>query len=327
MRCRLPADEVADPIHPSGSSPAFKRPVSIKLDGPFDLPLSLEAAASFLPPVDRIPQSLRLAIAVDERSVIIEIGQQSRTPAVIEASATAALPRARLKELALWLTSGDLDLRPFYRITAAHPVMAPIAKRLRGLKPLRPASLFEMAIITITEQQLSLAAAFHIRSRLVERFGRPIEDHWVVPTADAIAKASLRDLRACGLSHRKAEYVRDFARRVVSGELDLEGLKQRKDSEIRDCLMRCRGFGAWSVEYFLIRGLGRWNALPSEDVGLRRTIGLHLAHRRRLSPGQLERALSPFAPFRGLAAFYLAVDYRLRQRKSRPISGHSSTGG
>lgn len=303
---------------------AFKLPVSIKLNGPFDLSLSLEAAASFLPPVDRIPESLRLAIPVDERSAIIEIGQQSSTPTVIAASATPALPRSRLVELALWLTSGDLDLRPFYRITAAHPVMGPIAKRLRGLKPLRPGSLFEMAIITITEQQLSLAAAFHIRSRLVERFGRPIEDLWVVPTPDAIAKASLRDLRACGLSHRKAEYVRDFARRVASGEFDLEGLKRQTNAEIRDCLNRCRGFGAWSVEYFLVRGLGRWDALPAEDVGLRRTIGLHMAHRGRLSPGQLERVLLPFAPFRGLAAFYLAVEYRLRQRRSRPVSGSVS---
>lgn len=54
--------------------------------------------------------------------------------------------------------------------------MGPIARRLRGLKPLRPASLFEMALIAITAQQLSLAAAFHIRTRLVERFGTPIED-------------------------------------------------------------------------------------------------------------------------------------------------------
>lgn len=310
-----------------GGYRSCKRSVSIKLNGPFDLSLSLAAAASFLPPVDPIPRTLRLAVAVANRPAIIEIRQQSGTPAIIEASATATLRRIRLEELALWLTAGDLDLRPFYRLAAAHPVMGPAAKRLRGLKPLRPVSLFEMAIIAITEQQLSLAAAFHIRKRLVERFGRTIEDLWVVPAADVIAKTALRQLRACGLSQRKAEYVRDFARRVADGELDLEALKQQTDAEIRDRLMRCRGFGAWSVEYFLVRGLGRWDALPSDDVGLRRTIGVCLSHRRRLSPEQLECALSPFAPFRGLAAFYLAVDYRLHRQKIRAITSRSTAAG
>jgi hypothetical protein len=59
----------------------------------------------------------------------------------------------------------------------------------------------------------------------------------------------------------------------------------------------------------------------------RRTIGRYLSRRRRLSPRQLERALSPFAPFRGLAAFYLAVDWRLQQRDSlarQPLKGSAN---
>jgi DNA-3-methyladenine glycosylase II len=225
------------------------------------------------------------------------------------------------------LPPGDLDLRRFYRIAACHPVMGPIAKRLRGLKPLRPPSLFEMALIAITEQQLSLAAAFHIRTRLVKRFGRPIGDLWVSPTPDVLAKASLRDLLSCGLSHRKAEYVRDFARCVSQGELALETLKHATEADVRDRLSACRGLGPWSVQYILLRGLGRFDCLPSDDVGLRRTIGRYMSRRRRLSPRQLERALSPFAPFRGLAAFYLAVDWRLQRRDSlarQPLKGSAN---
>jgi DNA-3-methyladenine glycosylase II len=288
--------------------------VLIRPDGPFDLPLSLTAAASLLPPLPLIPRSLRLAIRVSGRPAIIEISQQRRAPAVIAASATIPVPRRQLSELARWLTACDLNLRAFYRIVAPHPIMGPIAKRLRGLKPLRPASLFEMALIAITEQQLSLAAAFHIRTRLVKRFGASIEDLWIFPTPEVLAEASLRDLVTCGLSHRKAEYVKDFAQRVATGELALEALKDAAEAEIRDRLLTCRGFGPWSVQYILLRGLGKFDALPSDDVGLRRTIGKHLSHSRRLlGPGQLERTLAPFRPFRGLAAFYLAVDWRLQQ--------------
>ncbi len=292
----------------------------IKLDGPFDLSLSLEAASSFLPPTDASSQSLRRALLCSGRPAIIEIRQPSRAPPVIEVSATVSLPRFRLEDIALWLTSGDLDLRRFYRITSSHPVMGRIAKRLRGLKPLRPASLFEMGLTAVTEQQLSLAAAFHIRTRLFERFGRRVEDLWIVPTADVIAKASLRDLRACGLSHRKAEYVRDFARSVADGSLPLEAMKHATDDEIRDQLLQCRGFGTWSVEYFLLRGAGRFDSLPADDIGLRRTIGKYLTRWHRPSRRQFEKALSPFTPFRGLAAFYLAVHARLESREARQKS-------
>lgn len=107
-----------------------------------------------------------------------------------------------------------------------------------------------------------------------------------------------------------------FAQRVAAGELVLETLKDASEADIRDRLLTCRGFGPWSVQYILLRGLGKFDCLPSQDVGLRRTIGRHLSHGRRLSPLQLERILARFAPFRGLAAFYLAADWRLQQRKT-----------
>lgn len=133
--------------------------VAIGLDGPFDLSLSLEVAASFLPSRDRIPQSLRLAILLADRSTIVEI-RQPRGARALEVSTEILAPQAQLKELAFWLTSADLDLRPFYRITARHPLMGPVAKRLHGLKPLRPASLFEMAIIAITGSNSRLPQPF-----------------------------------------------------------------------------------------------------------------------------------------------------------------------
>ena len=284
----------------------------LRLVGPFDLPLSLEAAACFLPRANPVPTLLRVATYIDCRSVIIKIRQTSRTPPVIEASSTIPIRRYQLLDMARWLVSAELDLRPFYRIAAPHHIMGPIAKSFRGLKPLRPVSLFEMAIIAITEQQLSLAAAFHIRTRLIDRFGTPAEDLWIFPTPDVLAEASLCDLRACGLSRRKAEYVRAIAGRVAKGALDFDALKRKTTAEVHAHLIDHRGFGDWSAQYILARGLGRPDCLPSDDTGLRRVVGKYLARGRHLSPRQLERALSPFAPFRGLAAFYLSVAARLQ---------------
>ena len=276
--------------------------------GPFDLGLSLKAAASFLPAIGPVPTALRVAIRLDGRPEIIEVRERGRQ---FEAIGPAPLSAAKLRKIAAWLVNADLDLRAFYQIGAAHPIMGPVASALCGLKPLRPASLFEMLVIAITEQQLSLAAAFHIRQRLVERFGSRLGGIWLFPTPASLAEAPLSALKACGLSGRKAEYVAALAGDVAARRLDLAALKAISDAEARDILARQRGLGDWSIDYILARGLGRLDSLPAGDVGLRRVVGRYFAGGSRLSPEELQRALAPFAPFRSLAAYYLAVHARL----------------
>ena len=283
---------------------------SVTLQGPFDLPLSLEAAARFLPPRGLVPTVLKVAARFDRRPAIFEIRQTRRSPPRIEAFSTTHLHERQLQERVRWLVSADLDLRPFYRLVAPHPIMGAVSRSLNGLKPLRPLSLFEMVVIAITEQQLSLAAAFHIRERLITRFGTPFEALWIFPAPEKLAEAPLGGLMDCGLSRRKAEYVKGFAQRVAEGAFDLDALTRKSDADARACLMSQRGLGTWSAQYILVRGLGRPDCLPSDDVGLRRAAGEYFARGRQLSPEQLERALLPFTPFRGLAAFYLSVAAR-----------------
>jgi DNA-3-methyladenine glycosylase II len=202
--------------------------------------------------------------------------------------------------------------------------MGPVIAALTGLKPLRPPTLFEMAAIAITEQQLSLAAAFHIRTRLVKRFGTPFNGLWIFPSPHKIATAALPDLAECGLSLRKAQYLQALAHTTLLGGLEFETLAPHADHEISRTVMSNRGFGEWSTQYILARGFGRPDSLPSGDVGLQRVIGHYFAGRRRLTKEELERVLSPFKPFRGLAAFYLSVHWRLRRPAALNMVSKSS---
>lgn len=241
---------------------------------------------------------LRAGVHLDDRPVLIEVRQSRPRLEVIG---------PKLREIAAWLINANLDLRPFYTLTDSHPVMGPVAQSLFGLKPLRPASLFEMLVIAITEQQLSLAAAFHIR----HRFGTRIDGIWLFPTPASLAEAPLAALKACGLSGRKAEYVAALASEIAAKRLNLAPLKTMSDAEVREVLARRRGLGDWSIDYILARGLGRLDCLPLGDVGLRRVVGRYLSGGARLSPEELESALSAFVPHRSLAAYYLAVHARL----------------
>ena len=288
-----------------------KLSTNARLKGPFDLPLSLTAAACFLPAQGVVPSVLRAGVRFGRRPAILEIRQVRRFPPVIEGFSTIAIPDRQLQEHVEWLVSSDLDLRQFYKRVHNHPVMGPLAQSLKGLKPLRPSSLFEMVVIAITEQQLSLAAAFYIRGRLVARFGEPFGTLWIFPGPETLAKAPLGELMRCGLSARKAKYIKDLSQRVTDGRFDLDALKHKADEEAYACLVSQRGLGAWSAQYILARGLGRHDRLPSDDVSLRRVVGEFLSHGRNLSARELEEVLLPFAPFRGLAAFYLSVAARL----------------
>ncbi|MGN6796783.1 MAG: hypothetical protein ACTHKS_01395, partial [Gaiellaceae bacterium] len=78
----------------------------------------------------------------------------------------------------------EFDLPPFYAWAAAEPVLGPITVRLRGLRPPLAPDPFESLVTSITAQQVSLFAAFAIRSRLIERFGEQVGLAYSFPTRE-----------------------------------------------------------------------------------------------------------------------------------------------
>lgn len=286
----------------------------LQLAGPFDLALSLEAAAIFYPREGPTPRALRVAVRTEAGPAILEATQLSQDPARLDVRLSCPRRAPQLRRLAGRLICAELDLRPFYRLTSGDPLLGPVTAALSGLKPLLPANVFEAAVIAITEQQLSMAAAYRIRTRLIRRLGQPVEDLWLFPGPDRLADTPASDLAACGLSRQKISYLKALARSLVAGDLDLESLRRSPDAEIRDRLGALPGFGRWSVEHVLLHGFGRPGGLPSTDVSLQQVVGRYLGGRGRMTAEQLAGTLSPFRPYDGLAAYYLSVAYRRQDR-------------
>jgi DNA-3-methyladenine glycosylase II len=279
--------------------------------GPHDLELCLRIAGSFAP--DPLPDFsvLRAAIRIHDSPCVLELRQVNYDPPVFEMSTDWSGRTAEVERIAKWITFADLDLRPFYRVAASHAVLGSITRELSGLKPMRPASLFEMLVVAITEQQISMAAAYRIRTRVIERYGDPVDGLWVFPTPRRLSESSVIHLMACGLSRRKAEYIKELAYRVTHKLIDLDRLEMMSDEDVRSLLVQERGLGPWSAEYVLVRGLSRPDRIPADDLGVRRVAGRYLGRGQRLSPTGTMRKLSPFKPYRGLAAFYLLAYDRL----------------
>jgi DNA-3-methyladenine glycosylase II len=152
---------------------------------------------------------------------------------------------------------------------------------------------------SVVGQQVSAKAAATIYDRVLELFaGRtptPAELLAVEPTA----------LRGAGLSGRKVEYIRDLARHVESGELELDRLAELSDEEVIAEISAIRGFGVWSAQMFLIFQLERPDVLPTGDLGIRRAVEMQYGLDALPDPDELTEIADPWRPNRTLACIYL----------------------
>ena len=194
----------------------------------------------------------------------------------------------------------EFDLPPFYAWAADQPVLAELVQRLAGFRPPLAPDPFESLVTSITAQQVSLFAAFAIRTRMIERFGRRGELAVGFPTRGRIAAADEDELVALGFSRRKAEYVIGLAR----DEIDLDALAALEDDEVRARLTAIRGLGPWTAEWFLARHLARPRAWPVGDLGLRKAAEVLYG----LDVHELGRRLDPF---QNLSAHYLLTGMRV----------------
>lgn len=203
------------------------------------------------------------------------------------------------------------DLKGFYRHAATDPRLSLLARRFRGVKPPRFASLLEALINGIACQQFSLAAGIQILNRLSEKFGTGIPAH-AFPRPEDLAALKPEPLRNLGFSRHKAEAIIELSRAIVAGNLDRDRLVSLDDGSAVEQLCKLRGVGRWTAEYVLLRGLGRLHIFPGDDVGARNNLKKWLGLRKPLDYDGTRRVLAKWKPYAGLIYFHLLL-YRLNE--------------
>jgi DNA-3-methyladenine glycosylase II len=163
----------------------------------------------------------------------------------------------------------------------------------------RPEDAYGSLVRSIVGQQLSTKAARSIYARLAALFGGR------APTPAELLAVEEETLRAAGLSRPKVGYLRDLARRVEAGELDLETLHELPDEEVAARLTAVKGLGQWSADMFLMFHLGRPDVLPVGDLGIRRAVERAYGLPAPPDPSALRALAEPWRPDRTLACLYL----------------------
>jgi DNA-3-methyladenine glycosylase II len=166
-----------------------------------------------------------------------------------------------------------------------------------GINPRPP---FDALVSSIISQQLSAKAADTIKSRVISRLKseRPF-------SAEIFARAKKSQLRACGLSQSKSEFILRLAKRVSRGELDLGAIADCDDESAIQALTKEHGIGRWTAEMFLIFALGRTDVFSFADAGIRRAIQIFYEFPDRPSDIDIEKISLNWRPYRSYACWYL----------------------
>jgi DNA-3-methyladenine glycosylase II len=278
----------------------------LRLPEPFDFELSTERFRAFGPDLATLWSDGALHRVVGTREVRIEEARGGVRVEPLDAGTRLVV---------LKLLGAEFDLDAFYAWARKDPVLRRLTKALAGFRPPLAPDPFETLVTSITAQQVSLYAAFAIRNRLIERYGRRVGRAYTFPTAKQLRRASEEDLGALGFSRRKAEYVLGLAQEP----LDLSELASLHDEEVKRRLVSIRGIGEWTAEWFLARHLARPRAWPVGDVALDKAV-------RAFYPeaGDIRAFGQRFDPFQNLTAHYLLTG--LRRSLGTPSSGRAGSG-
>jgi len=157
---------------------------------------------------------------------------------------------------------------------------------------------FEALVMGIVAQQISSKAANAIRRKLHELLGEI--------TPRRVAEADISAMRQCGLSARKAEYVKGTADAAIRGEIDFTRFPEMADKEIIDQLSSLRGIGVWTAEMFLLFSLSRPDVVSWGDQAIRRGM-MNLYGLEKLPKGQFDRFRRRYSPYGSVASLYLWV--------------------
>lgn len=178
----------------------------------------------------------------------------------------------------------DKDLKAIIR-THGHPPMWT-----------RPAT-FQTLILTILEQQVSLASAYAAFKKLREKIG--------VVTPPKILSLKDEELRACYFSRQKIIYARELANAIQSKQLQLKKLSTASNDEVRHELKKIKGIGDWTVDVYLMHALQRTDLFPLGDIALVNSLKETKQLHPHISKEEMLAIAEPWRPYRTIAAMIL----------------------
>ena len=154
---------------------------------------------------------------------------------------------------------------------------------------------FSSVVHHIIGQQISTKAQRTIWQRMNDALG--------VVTPETVALASVEELQSLGMTFRKAEYIKDFCGKILSGAFDLDAVERMNDDEAIAALTGLKGIGVWTAEMILLFCLQRPNIFSYGDLAILRGMRM-VYHHRKIDRKLFEKYRRRLSPYCSVASLY-----------------------
>lgn len=156
---------------------------------------------------------------------------------------------------------------------------------------------FQTLVLTILEQQVSLASAYAAFKKLREKIG------YVTPAK--LLQLSDEEMRACYFTRQKMGYARGLALAVQSGSIRLSKLALLPDEAVREKLIVLKGIGHWTIDVYLMHALQRTDLFPLGDIALVNSLKEVKGLPKDISKEKMLAIAEPWRPYRTIASMIL----------------------
>lgn len=175
-------------------------------------------------------------------------------------------------------------------------ILGEVIEKIGHIERVTDTDLFSSVVHHIIGQQISTKAQETIWQRLKDELGEV--------NAENIYKTEVSRLQSLGMSFRKAEYIKDFADKVHSGNFNLQDISEMSDEEAIKALASLKGIGVWTAEMILLFCLQRPDIFSFDDLAIQRGLRM-VYHHRKIDRKLFEKYRRRFSPYCSVASLYL----------------------
>tara|TARA_Y100001960_G_C14503713_1_gene742916 strand:- start:2 stop:619 length:618 start_codon:yes stop_codon:yes gene_type:complete len=150
---------------------------------------------------------------------------------------------------------------------------------------------------SIIGQQISVSAANSIKNRFfsLKKNISPV----------SVSKLNSKSLKKVGLSKQKTVYIKNLSIFFIKNKIFINNINNLSEDEIREKMILIKGVGNWTIDMFLIFGLGKLNVFPKKDLGLLKAISINYKKKFPISDKNLNIFYNKWKPYNTIATWYL----------------------
>jgi AraC family transcriptional regulator, regulatory protein of adaptative response / DNA-3-methyladenine glycosylase II len=190
---------------------------------------------------------------------------------------------------------------------ASDPYLTDIVMAKPGLRVPGAWDGFELAVRAILGQQISVAAATTLASRLVAAYGTPLvvgdiawaaaDLKFVFPRPELLVG---EDLTKLGVTKARSKAITSLAAMMTENPNTLSGFQTLEDAVKQLC--KLPGIGEWTAQYIAMRLLREPDAFPTGDLALLRSME---KYEQPMNKSRLTELADNWRPWRAYAAMHL----------------------